>query len=112
MINYNNKKFRIVSNSNNGELKEEAIFLYQQEGNILFSTYTFGQITKGHLLGVVDENGKITMSYHQVNQEGTIKTGTCTSIPEILKNGKIKLHESWKWTCGDYSEGNSILEEV
>jgi len=38
-------------------------------------------------------------------------TGVCTSKPEFLANGKIRLHESWKWTSGDKSEGKSINEE-
>jgi hypothetical protein len=39
-------------------------------------------------------------------------TGVCHSKPEILKNGKIRLHETWQWTSGDQSKGKSILEEV
>jgi len=39
-------------------------------------------------------------------------TGTCFSKPEIMDNGKIRLHETWKWTSGDKSKGNSILEEI
>lgn len=39
-------------------------------------------------------------------------TGTCNSRPELLKNGKIRLHEEWQWTSGDKSKGKSILEEI
>ncbi|PKD20028.1 hypothetical protein APR41_15260 [Salegentibacter salinarum] len=28
------------------------------------------------------------------------------------ENGKLRLYESWKWTSGDKSSGNSILEEL
>jgi hypothetical protein len=34
------------------------------------------------------------------------------SRPEILANGKIRLHESWEWTSGDKSTGKSIIEEL
>lgn len=51
------------------------------------------------------------MSYHQINTDGNLMTGVCTSKPEFLANGKIRLHESWKWTSGDKSEGKSINEE-
>lgn len=30
----------------------------------------------------------------------------------VLENGKIRLHEEWKWTSGDHSEGKSIIEEL
>ena len=110
-INYNNKKFRPIQNSQNGETSEETIFEYKQNGNILTSEYSGGKIQKGHLLGLVDDNGAIEMRYHQVNDNGQFMTGICFSKPEILENGKIRLHETWQWTSGDKSKGNSILEE-
>ncbi len=109
---YHNKKFKPVSNSENGETSAETIFLYQQSGNILTSTYTGGQIVEGHLIGLVDEDGNIEMRYHQVNIRGELMTGTCKSKPEILPNGKIRLYESWHWTSGDLSKGKSVLEEM
>lgn len=111
-MNYNTKKFKAVSNSENGEIAEDTIFEYKQTGNILTSNYDGGQILIGHLIGLVDKNGNIEMSYHQINKTGKIMTGTCFSKPEIMKNGKIRLHESWQWTSGDKSKGNSILEEI
>jgi hypothetical protein len=111
MIDYNNKIFRPVSNTENGETSNETIFLYKQMGNILTSEYSGGKIVKGHLIGLVDENGVIDMKYHQVNEKGELMTGVCTSKPEILTNGKIRLHESWEWTSGDKSKGQSIIEE-
>ncbi|MEH6657079.1 n-acetylglutamate synthase [Leeuwenhoekiella marinoflava] len=111
-MNYNNKKFKPVQNSENGETTEETIFEYKQIDNILTSEYKGGQIIKGHLIGLVDENGNIEMRYHQVNEKGQLMTGICYSKPEILENEKIRLHERWEWTSGDMSSGNSILEEL
>lgn len=112
MINYNNKTFAAVSNTENGETSSETIFYYKQIGNILTSEYSGGRIKMGHLIGLVDEKGNIEMRYHQINENGEIMTGTCFSKPEILDNGKIRLHESWQWTSGDKSKGESIIEEV
>lgn len=111
-INYNNKKFQVVSNSENGEVSDELIFHYKQEGNIVSCNYSGKNIQTGHLLGIVDELGKIEMRYHQVNQKGELLTGVCSSHPKVLENGKIRLNESWQWTCGDNSKGTSILEEI
>jgi len=111
MINYNNKVFRPISNTENGETSNQTIFLYKQEGNIITSEYSGGKIIKGHLIGLVDEAGNINMRYHQVNEKGELMTGICKSLPEILSNGKIRLHENWEWTSGDLSKGNSVLEE-
>ena len=111
MIDYNGKIFKPIENTENGETSNETVFLYKQVGNILTSEYSGGKIKKGHLSGIVDENGNIDMRYHQVNEKNEIMTGICKSKPEILENAKIRLHESWEWTSGDNSKGESIIEE-
>ena len=111
MIDYNNKLFKPVSNTENGETSNQTLFLYKQLGNILTSEYSGGKIINGHLIGLVDENGEIEMRYHQVNENGQLMTGICKSKPEILSNGKIRLHENWEWTSGDKSKGQSIIQE-
>jgi len=111
-INYHNRKFKPIINSENGETTKETVFHYVQDGNILTATYSGGGIKKGHLIGLVDDSGVIEMRYHQVNIKGMLMTGICRSIPEILENRKIRLHETWQWTSGDESRGNSIIEEI
>jgi hypothetical protein len=112
MIRYHNKRFRPVSNTPNGETTEQTVFHYRQDGSIVTASYAGGTIIQGHLIGVVDEWGVIDMRYHQVNVRGELMTGTCRSTPEILPNGKIRLHEQWQWTSGDGSAGKSVLEEI
>ena len=112
MSNYSGKVFKPNVNSENGETTSETIFIYKQDGNILTSEYSGGKIKLGHLIGLVDNFGTIEMRYHQINDKGELMTGICHSKPEILENGKIRLHESWQWTSGDKSKGTSIIEEL
>lgn len=111
-MNYNNRKFRPVSNSENGIVSNEMIFHYMQSGNILTCSYSGEKIISGHLIGLVDEKGQINMSYHQIDNSGKLMTGICNSTPKINDSGKIILHEKWQWTSGDKSEGYSVLEEI
>ncbi|MGK0447333.1 MAG: hypothetical protein ACJA2M_001107 [Polaribacter sp.] len=111
-MNYNNKNFKPVSNSENGEVSSDMIFQYKQTGQILTCNYQGIKIMKGHLIGLVDDVGNINMRYHHINQNGELMTGTCNSRPELLKNGKFRLHEEWQWTSGSKSKGKSILEEI
>ena len=111
-MNYNNKKFRPISTTENGETSNETLFHYKQTGNMLTAEYSGGKIKYGHLIGLVDELGNITMRYHQINENDELMTGICFSTPEILENGKIRLHESWEWTSGYQSKGTSIIEEL
>ncbi len=85
-----------MHNTENGETSSQIIFHYKQQGNILTCTYAGGKILTGQLIGLVDEEGNIDMRYHQVNMQGQIMTGICKSRPEILINGKIRLHEEWQ----------------
>jgi hypothetical protein len=111
-MNYNNKEFKPISNTENGETSSETIFHYQQQGNILTAVYAGGKIVNGHLIGLVNTEGVINMRYHQVNTKGELMTGICVSAPVILPNGKIRLHEKWEWTSGDFSKGESVIEEI
>ena len=111
-MNYNDKQFRPISNTENGETSNETLFHYKQVGNIITSEYSGGKIKSGHLIGLVDKSGTINMRYHQINDKDELMTGTCISIPEILENGKIRLHENWEWTSGDQTKGTSIIEEL
>ena len=112
MINYHNKTFRSVSNTANGEVSNETVFHYKQEGNIVTATYSGGAVAQGHLIALVNERGSLDMRYHHVNTSGTIMTGICRSTPEVLPGGKIRLHEEWQWTSGDGSNGKSVVEEL
>lgn len=111
-INYHQRVFRAVSNSDNGAVDTDTLFEYQQQDNILTATYQGIHIRHGQLIGIVDEEGHINMRYQQVNHQGELMTGTCQSTPHILPDGKIRLLESWQWTSGDCSSGQSILEEI
>ncbi len=112
MISYHNRKFRAIANTENGETSSETIFHYEQIGNIVTAKYSGGKIISGQLIAIVDDEGCLNMRYHQINDKGEFMTGLCFSTPEILPNGKIRLHEKWEWTSGDKSKGESIIEEI
>lgn len=112
MINFDNRTFRAVKNSENGDASEETIFEYQQAGDLVSATYSGGPVEFGHLIGLVEEDGVIDIRYHHLNTMGQMMTGVCRSTPEILEDGRIRLLESWQWTNGDLSSGESVLEEI
>lgn len=109
---YHNKSFRPVTNTDNGEVSGETLFQYRQTGNIVTAEYAGGSIVRGHLIALVDSEGRLDMRYHHVNDKGELQTGVCRSVPEILPDGRIRLQESWQWTSGDRSKGTSVVEEV
>ncbi|MFB0908935.1 MAG: hypothetical protein ACI9V1_001749 [Spirosomataceae bacterium] len=111
-INYNNRRFRLVQNTENGETSAETEFHYLQKGNIVTGTYNGGDIVLGNSIAVVNEGGVLDMRYQQVNKNGELMTGICQSTPETSSNGKIRLHEKWQWTSSNKSSGELVIEEV
>ena len=112
LFSLNNKIFRTVENTDNGEVSGETVFSYYQENGIIWADYSGGSIIRGHLIGVIDKDSNLDFRYHHINISNEIMTGNCISKPEILENGKIRYHEKWQWTCGDRSSGTSVIEEV
>lgn len=111
-FNYNNKIFKVIVNDDNGVVTSGTTFYYRQRGNVIWGTYEGGGIEIGTITGKVLENGKLNFNYQHVTEKGELMTGFCESTPEVRSNGRIRLFEKWRWTCGDNSEGMSIIEEV
>ncbi len=111
-INYDGRKFIPKMNSKNGEVSDQTVFLYHQNGTLLWAEYSGGDILKGSLIGCVLDNGELDFVYHHMNRDMQAKTGKCHSVPTVKENGKIELSEQWEWTSGDYSKGESLLIEV
>ncbi len=110
-INYDGRFFRSVENSGNGEVSAETRFAYHQEGSYLWATYSGGSVVLGQLLGEVRGDGQLSFRYHHYNNAGEYRSGQCNSTPELLPDGRIRLHERWQWTNGDLSSGTSVVEE-
>lgn len=111
-INYNGRIFRSYSNSPEGEVDARTTFRYHQSGNIVWAEYAGGKIRFGQLLGVVLPDDKLEVRYQHINEAGELMTGLCLSTPEVLPDGRLRLHEAWQWTCGEHASGASIVEEL
>ena len=109
---YNNKTFRSVTNTDNGDVSGETLFHYHQQSHIVWAEYSGGAIVKGLLIATVQEGNCLDMRYEHVNTQGELMTGHCHSTPEHLPDGRIRLHERWQWTSGDNSSGESVVEEI
>ncbi len=111
-INYNGRTFRSFSNTAEGEVDARTTFRYRQMGNIVWAEYAGGRIRLGQLLGLILPDGKLELRYQHVNETGELMTGLCLSTPEVLPDGRLRLHEAWQWTCGERVSGESIVEEI
>lgn len=111
-INYDGKVFSSVGNSGNDEVSSETVFHYHQKADLVWAEYAGGAIIFGSLIAKADHAGNLDARYQHLNKNGKLMTGICRSEPEITTENKIRLREKWQWTSGDFSEGESVVEEV
>jgi len=110
-INLNNRKFKALENSENGEISNDTVFHYFQEKDVIWANYAGGNIIKGFLIGkIVGES--LEFNYQHINESMELLTGKCKSQLQINNEGKMKLLEQWQWTCKDFSKGSSVLIEI
>lgn len=111
-MNYDGRRFRPVTNTPNGEVNGETLFRYSQQGELFTATYSGGGIRHGQMTGLVGLDGSLKFLYQHVSDNGEFRAGQCQSVPQLLADGRIRLHESWQWLTGDRSRGESVVEEV
>lgn len=111
-VSFENRMLVATSNTPNGDCNASTHFHYRQEGARVWATYAGGPVQFGALVAAGDRDGRLDMRYHHVDGRGQFRAGRSTATPEILSDGRLRLHEEWEWTNGDLSRGSSIIEEV
>ena len=111
-VSYEGRRFRSVENSATGEVGPETVFAYRQSGDVVSATYEGGGVRSGVLIATADGGGSLDARYAHVNASGGLMTGECRTTPEVLPDGRLRLHEEWRWTSGDGSSGRSVVEEI
>ena len=106
------KKFRSISNTDNGEVSDETIFMYHQNGIHVWAEYSGGAIIKGDLIAIKNNDGTLNMYYHHINKKNEIMVGKCISTPSLTNQGKLLFTEKWQWLNGDCSSGESAIVEM
>lgn len=111
-IDYEGRRFRGVVNYDDGDLTRETLFAYHQQGRILWGEYAGGGVAHGFLVGTVDGDDSLTLLWQYVSHDGRLVGGMCTSRPELLPDGRLRLHEEWAVALGGRQKGSSVIEET
>lgn len=110
-INFNNKKFVLIENSETGEVNSDTVFEYSQKDNLVTADYHGGTVTYGKIIANLKDN-KLEMLYQCLTNENQLKAGKATANISFTQDKKIKLQLDWKWINGDCSSGKSEYIEV
>lgn len=95
-INFHNKTFILIENSEKGEASGDTIFKYQQENDLVTADYSGGTIRYGKIIALL-KGDQLDMIYQCLTTEDELKTGQALAKITITKTGKIKLTLDWRW---------------
>ena len=104
------RRFRAVENSAGGQVGGETEFVFSQAGRFVHACYSGGTIELGFLVGVASGE-RVEFRYAHVDHTGLIASGHSIDIIEVLADGRLRLHERWRWES-KIGSGTSILEEI
>lgn len=108
MIDYDGRRFRPIEDGRPGETRAT----YRQSGDLLWGEFGGGSIRRGSLTGLRRDDDTIEFTYTMVRDDGSIISGWCQSMPEVLPDGRIRLHERWERYGANAATGTSELEEI
>ncbi|MDB4291944.1 hypothetical protein N9954_00950 [Maribacter sp.] len=101
-IDFNNKTFSLVGNSENGSVTSGTVFKFKQEGNLVTAAYQGGGITYGKIIAKLEDD-ILHMVYQCLTDEAELKSGKATATISFNKKNKMKLTLQWEW-LGEVSE--------
>ena len=108
---FNNKRFAVIENSDNGEVNTQTIFHYQQKGNLVTADYSGGTITYGKIIADLRDD-RLNMLYQCLTVDNELKAGKALAKIRLTENGKIKLTLDWEWLDEENAKGRSEYLEI
>ncbi|KFF10093.1 hypothetical protein [Flavobacterium hydatis] len=110
-FNFNNKKFALIQNSDNGQVNTETIFNYKQNDNLVTADYFGGTIRYGKVIAEL-KGDELNMLYQCLTTDNQLKAGKAIAKIELTENNKIKLSLNWEWLTNGNDKGKSEYIEI
>jgi len=111
VINYNGRTFCSAAAETAGADGAGPVGHYHQAGNVVWAEFAGGKVVRGTLVGSCDHDGVLELAYSQLLHTGEVIAGRCRSVPDVLTDGRIRLHEHWQRFGADPGTGVSVIEE-
>jgi hypothetical protein len=110
-LQYDRRCFSALTNTSNGDVRPGLRFDYHEEDGAIWAWYEGDGVFLGSLVARRSPTGGLRLAYQHLNSDDEIRAGQCLSYPEFLADGRLRMHEFWRWTSGDRSAGVSQIEE-
>ena len=112
MINYDGRTFRSAAAETAGADGAGPVGHYHQDGDVVWAEFAGGTVVRGSLVGNCGGDGVLDLAYSQLLSTGEVIAGRCTSVPDVLEDGRIRLHEHWERLGPRPGTGVSVIEEL
>ncbi|RED22071.1 hypothetical protein BD847_3569 [Flavobacterium cutihirudinis] len=108
---FNNKRFALIENSENGQVNSETTFNYKQEENLITADYFGGTIKYGKIIADL-KGDQLNMLYQCLTTDNQLKAGKAIAQITRTEKGKIKLSLNWEWLTNGNEKGQSEYIEI
>lgn len=108
---FNNKKFALIENSENGQVNSETVFEYKQDGNLVTADYFGGTIRYGKIIAELNGD-RLNMLYQCLTTANQLKAGKAKAKISLTNEGNMKLSLSWEWLTNGNDKGRSEYIEI
>ncbi len=109
-IDFNNKTFSLVENSDKGKVNSDTVFKYKQDGDLVTADYYGGPIKYGKIIAKL-RGTQLDMLYECITDNDELKAGKAVSNISFTENGKMKMQLYWKWLNDGNGKGVSQFVE-
>jgi hypothetical protein len=109
-VDLDGRVFRAVLADGGGDVDERTELRFRQSEDLVWGRYSGGAIRLGFFVGTSD-GATVRFRYTHVDEAGRTASGESVDRIEVLADGRVRLHESWRWDSREGS-GTSVLEEV
>lgn len=110
---FDNHVFKQVSSSETDIVSVDTVWVFHQDGQIVWGEYEGGPIQKGIAVGCISDSGELEFSCQHIDHAMSIHSGMCKATVVMLSDGRISLkcRREWQTEAGLVSEA-VVLEEV
>jgi hypothetical protein len=112
LINYDGRTFRSAAAETAGTDGAGPVGHYHQAGDVVWAEFAGGKVVRGSLVGSCGRDGVLELAYSQLLRTGEVIAGRCTSVPDVLADGRIRLREHWQRFAPEPGTGVSVIEEA
>ena len=102
--------FQVCTTASVGVVSAQTRLHLSQRGSRIFGRYEGGSIARGCLVGHLNGQALI-FRYTQSERAGGIHGGHSTCVLEVLRDGRLRIHEHFTWKTREGS-GTNVFEQV